>query len=287
MTDRQHHDLFRPWAKRRRTIYRGCAAVALLGGGVPAILVNLSIAPPTPTDIVMSLIITPILFIPLLTALWDSPGENRTLLEKSAEFSTVFLIMSGITELTWELPFVILEKAGKMKGVGPSDHVLWVWWSFGAADSRYITGSPVAFGVEFTAVLCGIAMLVAFRLTRKATTPNERLKGTWIALVAVTGLLAVTVVYMAAEWHQDWTDIHGGAWGVYLKFWAMGAPWLMALPVLPAMLYRQIDYLYTSDKTGVSTGHTWKHPGRPTQTEASRDLSSTPGAMAGAPTSHS
>ena len=202
---------------------------ALLAGGIPALLVGLSIAPPTPTDIVMSALITPILFIPLLAAFWDSPGENRTGLEKCAEFSTVFLVVSGVTEVAWELPWVILEKVGVMNGAGPSDHAIWTWWSFGAADRRYITGSPVAFGVEFTAVICGIAMLVAFWLTRKAKTPNERLRGTWIAFAAVIGLAAVTVVYMVAEWHENWSDVYGGAWGVYLKFWAMGTPWLIAL----------------------------------------------------------
>jgi hypothetical protein len=261
MAGGQQHDLFRPWAPRRKAVYKVCSSVAFVGGAVPALLVALSIAPPTPTDVVASIIITPVLYLSVLASFWDAPGENRTWLEKTSEFSTVFLLMSGITELTWELPWVILEATGVMNGAGPDDHLLFTWWNYGSADTRYITGNSTVFAVEVTAVICGIAMLVAHRLTRRATTPRERLKGTWIALPAITGLLAVTIVYLVSEWHAGGDNIQGGAWNLYLKFWAMNTPWNVALVFLPAMLYRQIDYLYTCDRNGASTGETWRNPG--------------------------
>ena len=68
--------------------------------------------------------------------------------------------------------------------------------------------------------------------------------GAWLGFGAVIGLGAVTVLYLVAEWQRNWQDIHGGPWGVYLKFWGMSTPWLLSLAVLPAIFYKQIDYLY-------------------------------------------
>ena len=131
----KRHDFFRPWATRRKRIYLACAVAALGSGGVFVLLVAVGIAPPKPTDVIMAIVTTPILFIALLAPFWDSPGEGRTFLEKCVEFSTVFLFLSGTTEVAWELPFVILDKAGKLNGLTSSDHALWVWWSYGAADA--------------------------------------------------------------------------------------------------------------------------------------------------------
>jgi hypothetical protein len=223
----------RAWG-RRKVVY-ALAAILTAGGGVGCITgVGLGLLPGHPTDLVFSWFIFFVLWLPFI-ALVDNPGERRTRLERWSEFAFVWLLVSGLAQTFWELPWFFLDQAGIVRNIDQSNRWLWMWWAYGGADTRYITSSPTIAGLEFMAGFSGPVELLGWRLYTSATTIRQRIVGCWIAMIIGVGLTYQTGVFFVAEWHVGWVNIHQGALGFWLKFVGLNLPWLVA-PVfaLPA-----------------------------------------------------
>jgi hypothetical protein len=203
----------------------------------------LRVIPPTPTDLICAWSMLLILFVPFI-ALRDNPGERRSRLEKWSEFGFCWLLVSGIAQTFWELPWFVLDFAGLVQNITEEDTWLWVWWVYGGADTRYLTSNPTIAGLEFMAGLSGPFELYAWYLYTRSKTLRQKATACWMALIIGVGLTYQTGVFFIAEWHVGWQHIQQGATGFWLKFVGLNVPWIVApLIALPAAM-AELAHIY-------------------------------------------
>ena len=109
-----------PATGRRKRIYQVGLFVGLFLLFVTWVLVIARVLPPTPTDDVVAAIMCVVLFTPY-AALWDNPGESRSWVSRLAEFSFAWLLLSGIAQTFWELPWFFMDVTGVIHGIGPDE----------------------------------------------------------------------------------------------------------------------------------------------------------------------
>lgn len=238
-----HPNLERVATGIRKQIYRLSLLLTLVFAGGAYVLVALGIIPGTPIDIYSSWIILGVLFVPFM-ALLDSGGERRTRLEKWSEFGFVWLLVSGIAQSFWELPWFFLDLTGVVRNIDVHDRFLWAWWVYGGADTRYITSNPTIAGCEFMAGFSGPFELLAWYKYTRGKTLQDKITACWMALIIGVGLTYMTGVFFVAEWHVGWVNIKEGALGFWLKFVGLNVPWIIAPAIaIPAALY-ELAHLY-------------------------------------------
>lgn len=221
----------------RKYIYQLSLLLTIVFAGGAYMLVALGVIPGTPIDIYSSWIILGVLFVPFM-ALVDSAGERRSRVEKWSEFGFVWLLVSGIAQTFWELPWFILDLTGVVRHINVHDKLLWVWWVYGGADTRYLTSNPTIAGCEFMAGFSGPFELLAWYKYTRGRTLQERISACWMALIIGVGLTYMTGVFFVAEWHVGWVNIQQGALGFWLKFVGLNVPWIIAPAIaIPAALY--------------------------------------------------
>jgi hypothetical protein len=221
----------------RKRVYQLALLLTLLFAGGAYVLVALDVIPGTPIDVYSSWIILAVLFVPFM-ALVDSPGESRTRVEKWSEFGFVWLLVSGIAQTFWELPWFFLDLTGVVHHIDVNDRFLWVWWVYGGADTRYITSNPTIAGLEFMAGFSGPFELYAWYLYTHSKNIKQTIAACWMAFIIGVGLTYMTGVFFVAEWHVGWANIQQGAMGFWLKFVGLNVPWIVAPFIgLPAAMY--------------------------------------------------
>src|SRR4051794_5559422 len=105
------------WGRRKRLYWLG----VVVGLGLTAVVwagVLLGWFPPAGAATVMPLFVVPALFTPFV-AMWDNPGEQRTRLQRFAEFAYCWVLLSGVVQTVFELPWFIFDLTGAIHGAGP------------------------------------------------------------------------------------------------------------------------------------------------------------------------
>lgn len=242
---------------RRKAFYLFTAAFTAIAGLGCVLAVGFGVVSGTPLDVYFSWAIFFILWLPFI-ALVDNPGEKpRTRVERWSEFGFVWLLVSGVAQTFWELPWFWLDMSGLVHHITEQDRWLWTWWAYGGADTRYITSNPTIAGVEFMAGFSGPVELYGFWLYSTSKTLQQKVAACWIALIIGVGLTYQTGVFFVSEWHVGWANIQQGATGFWLKFVGLNLPWLVA-PVfaLPAALYELAHwYRVQGFEKGYETGY--------------------------------
>lgn len=250
-------DLFRPFAPQRKRIYLAMFVLGCLITGIPFFGVGFGLMPPEPTYTLWGALIYIPLLVPLFVAWWDAPGENRTWTERSAEFTMVWFPVTASSQITWEIPWLVGDLAGVMAGAGPEDRWVWLWWGYGAADTRYLTSDPGLYGMEVVAVIGGVALFTAWLYLLRAKANRDavkRIKGLFVGLVAEGLMLAVVMIYYISEIRAWGADLEQGFWmGLMFKFIFMNIWWVFAPLVAIPFIIKQIDYLYRTLPSHVST----------------------------------
>ena len=85
----------RPATGRRKLIYQAGILAGLVLVFVTWALIMAGVIPPTPTDVYVTCIVLVALFTPW-AAFLDNPGEQRTKVQRYAEFAFNWLLLSGI-----------------------------------------------------------------------------------------------------------------------------------------------------------------------------------------------
>lgn len=238
-----HPGLGQPANGLRRTIYGLSLALVLAVTGGAFVLVALGVIPGTPVDVYASWITLAILFVPFM-ALYDGAGQRRSRLEKWSEFGFVWLLVSGLAQTFWELPWFFLDLTGLVHNLTVDDRYLWAWWVYGGADTRYLTSNPTIAGLEFMAGFSGPFELWAWYLYRHGRTLRAKLTACWAALIIGVGLTYMTGVFFVAEAHVGWVNIQQGATGFWLKFVGLNLPWIIAPAIaIPAAII-ELAHLY-------------------------------------------
>jgi hypothetical protein len=212
-----------PASGRRKLIYRlgvvvGLLLVVFAWGGV---LVGW--AAPERAARVMALLVLAALFTPF-AALWDNPGEQRTRVQRFAEFAYAWVLLSGITQTAFELPWFFLDLTGTIQGAGPENHWLWPWWAYGGADTRYLTSNPTIAGIEFCAGFAGPLELLACYWFKR----GRRIRANWLALLLGMGLTWGTIIFFVAEIHVGFVNLKQGAFGFWVKWFGLNLPWMLS-----------------------------------------------------------
>jgi hypothetical protein len=201
------------------------------------------IAPSFTTDVVVNLIFgLPVLLLPLVI-LWDAPGENRTRLDKAAELTLFYLPYTAGSQIGYELVFLVGHPLG-LWAPTTDPGWKWLWWQYGLADTRYVSGNPWIFALEVVGVLTGVTVFAMWtRLIRPQLTTERRIRCLWTTFAGVAILMSSTAVYFIAEMGAGFSDIGQGAFGLGFKFVAENIPFIVLPPLVLYSIYLQIDYL--------------------------------------------
>jgi hypothetical protein len=210
------------WGRRKRIYQFGVAGGAVLmagaWGGVLAGWLS-----PERTARTMSLFMLAVLFTPF-AAMWNNPGEQRTRVQRLAEFAYCWVLLSGVIQTAFELPWFFLDLSGIIHGAGPDNHWLWLWWAYAGADTRYITSNPTIAGIELCAGFAGPLELLACYWFKR----GRRIQANWLALLLGVGLTWGTIIFFAAEIHVGCVNVKQGAFGLWVKWFGLNLPWMLA-----------------------------------------------------------
>jgi hypothetical protein len=210
------------WGRRKRLYWLG----VVVGLGLTTLAwagVLLGWLPPESTGRVMSLLVLAALFTPF-AAMWNNPGEKRTRVQRFAEFTYCWVLVSGIAQTAFELPWFLLDWTGIVQGASPDNHWLWMWWVYGGADTRYLTSNPTIAGIEFCAGIAGPLELLAWYWFKR----GQRIRANWVALLLGVGLTWGTLVFFVAEVHVGFVNVKQGAFGLWVKWFGLNLPWILA-----------------------------------------------------------
>ena len=212
-----------PATGRRKFIYNVGIALGVVLVAFAWLLVGLGVIPATPTDDILAVVVLFALFSPW-AAFLDNPGETRTRTQRFAEFAFGWLLLSGIAQTFWEIPWFFMDLTGIVQGIGPDDRWLWPWWTYGVADTRYLTSNPAIAGIEFCAGTAGPFELLACWLFYK----GRRIEANWLALLLGVGLTWGTLVFFWAEVHVGFVNVKDGAFGFWVKWFGLNLPWMLS-----------------------------------------------------------
>ncbi len=238
------HGFMRRWEPRRLKVYFWCSVFGLLLSGVPVILVGTGVWPMEPTGLIFGPALTVPLYVAMAAAWWDAPGEQRTTLEKSNEFLLVWIPITASSQIFWELVWLVGDLFGYMD-LTEENRWGWMWWFFGAADTRYLTSDPGLFAVETFVVIGGIVLLVQWlRLLAAGDDISKRINALWWCCLALANNLTAFGIYYVSEARASFEHLGQGFWGFVLKFVFMNSPWLVGPAICLPFIVKQLAYLY-------------------------------------------
>lgn len=246
-------DFASPWAPHRLRIYTGTGLFVGIMFVLLTIAVSLHVIPPTFTvDVVANLVFgIPVMLLPFVI-LWDAPGEQRTRVGKAAELTLFYIPFTAGSQIGYELMFLIGHPLGLW---APTDDPgwKWLWWQYGLADTRYVSGNPWVFALEIVGVCTGATVFVMWtRLIRSDLPIESRIRCLWVAFAGIAVLMSSTAVYFLSEVGAGFDDIGQGAFGFWFKFIGENVPFIVLPPLVLYAIYLQIDYL--TRRAGVGDG---------------------------------
>jgi hypothetical protein len=233
-----------PWAPHRKRIYLGTALFTGVMFAALTIGVSTGIIAPTFTvDVIANLIFgIPVMVLPFVI-LWDAPGEKRTRLDKAAELTLFYLPYTAGSQIGYELVFLIGHPLG-LWAPTTDPGWKWLWWQYGLADTRYVSGNPWTLALEIVGVATGVTIFVVWtRLIRRDLALESRIRCLWLAFAGCAILMSSTAVYFLAEVGAGFADIGQGAFGLWFKFIGENVPFIVLPPLVLFSIHLQIDYL--------------------------------------------
>lgn len=243
-TGHQEPNFAQPWAPHRLKIYTCTGIFTFAMFLLVTIGVSVGfIAPTFTTDVVVNLIFgIPVMLLPFVI-LWNAPGEKRTRLDKAAELTLFYLPYTAGSQIGYELMFLIGHPLG-LWAPTTDPGWKWLWWQYGLADTRYVSGNPWIFALEIVGVLTGATVFVMWtRLIRTGLPPETRIRCLWVTFTGCAILMCSTAVYFIAEIGAGFSDIGQGAFGLWFKFIGENVPFIVLPPLVLYSIHLQIDFL--------------------------------------------
>lgn len=169
-----------------------------------------------------------------LGAFVDNKGEKRSWEQKAEEFIYVWLLTSGLAQVFWELPFVLIKTTylhpiKSTETLQPDELHLWGFWLYGSGDTRYMRFHPESHATETMLAISGpFELAAAYWL---ATGQRYKLSLSIAALThwgffwANTSVIYIAEIYGGFQWMAD------GWIGKWVKWGGMNSQWSVLSPL--------------------------------------------------------
>jgi hypothetical protein len=233
-------DLARPFTPSRLRLYLAIASLQGLVTLICAAGVGTGVLRPTRSlDVVANIFnFIPMVLLPVLVVALVADPVRR-----GAELILVWLPFTAAAQLSFELIWLVGQPLDWWKPVGDPGWT-WMWWQFARTDTRYFGPNPATYGLELTAVVAAIPVLIAFRqLIRVDLSDHARVKALFVAGGGLAVLTSNTLLYFASTARDGFDAIGQGDYGM-VKLIALNGPYLIAPVFVLIAIGRQIDHLY-------------------------------------------
>jgi hypothetical protein len=213
----------------RSLIYRASfAAMAALA--VPAAFTSVAVlgaSPALPGEVAACLQLAAFVALLLAPVAFRPPGAALTSPQVLKSICTLWLWISGLTHVTWELSWCIVHPY--LHAVDGHSTWAWVWWIYGVADHRFLRSDSFVVAREWMAsVVEGPLNLWILHLFRKRRTLDAC---RWLMIVSTMEITG-TALYFGSEAFNGFANIDAGLVNFWIKFVALTWLWI----VVPALV---------------------------------------------------
>ena len=174
------------------------------------------------------------LFSGFTTSLWPLPSlRSWTRFERIQSMCLVFMVVSYLTHLTWELGWLVLHDT-----IQASRDAAWAypWWAYiDGGDLRYAEGSSNLLAIEVLSVLNGAIGVVGLYLWHRSRNSHDwhpsrygDPRGVLLCMATAVVHLYSTSLYYAAEILDGLPNVDTRSFlDSWIKFGLANAPWIV------------------------------------------------------------
>ena len=168
------------------------------------------------------------LFLGFTTSLWPLPGLRQwTRNDRLQSLCLLFLIVSCITHLSWELVWLVAHDA-----IAASRDAAWAypWWAYiDGGDMRYAVATPTLLMMEVLSVMNGLVCAVGLLLWYRSGGRDPRAVLLFMAMAVVH--LYSTSLYFGSEILAGLPNVDTSSFlDSWIKFGLANASWLVFSP---------------------------------------------------------
>ena len=165
------------------------------------------------------------LFSGFTTSLWPLPSlRSWTRFERITSMCLVFMVVSYLTHLTWELGWLVLHE-----NIQASRDAAWAysWWAYiDGGDLRYAGSSPNLLTMEILSVLNGVIGVVGLTLWHRSRHRDPR--GVLLCMATAVVHLYSTSLYFGGEILAGLPNVDtSSVLDSWIKFGLANAPWIV------------------------------------------------------------
>lgn len=159
-------------------------------------------------------------------AFLDAPGEGRSRVEKCRTFINWWLLTAITAVVFWELPWYYLEDDILRRGIAMDRfheglEYLWIFWGYGIADNRFLSGNEFVLSIEFCSIHTGLLLIPTYFAMQK-----NKIWAYWLGAFGMAGVCYVTIVYVISEWYLGWPHISPRPYDFWVKFLLTQTPYI-------------------------------------------------------------
>ena len=178
------------------------------------------------------------LFLGFTTSLWPLPSlKNWTRLERVQSLCLLFLIISCITHLSWELVWLAAHDA-----IATSRDAAWAypWWAYiDGGDMRYAEATPTLLMMEVLSVSNGVLGATGLVLWHRSRRSHQSGGRDLRAVLCFMGMAVVhlysTSLYYGGEIIAGLPNVDTSSFlATWIKFGLANASWLIFPPIVLA-----------------------------------------------------
>lgn len=139
-------------------------------------------------------------------AFLDAPGEKRTWTQRFELYVLWWIVIAATAAVAWEAPWFYLEESLLRldEAKYDTDHFheplrhLWIFWAYGIADGRFLTGDPNVLAVEACSTHTHL-LLIPLAWVMRQPSSRRVVWAYWAAALGLFGVAYGTVVYVLSE----------------------------------------------------------------------------------------